>query len=54
MYHVFRGGFRGGGPPDPCPPPIFTCKIFAYICPYANTCLKISSCIDLKCVQLLK
>ena len=32
-----------------------------YICPYANTCLKISSCTDLKCllcvcvcVQLLK
>ena len=21
-----------------------------YICPYANTCLKISSCIDLKCL----
>ena len=45
---VGRGGFRGRGTRPP--PPIFTCKQFleTYICPYANTCLKISSCIDLK------
>ena len=41
-----RGGFRGGGAPGPGPP-IF---LESYICPYANTCLKISSCIDLKCL----
>ena len=48
---VGRGGFRGGTRPA-SPPPIFTCKQFLepYICPYANTCLKINSCIDLKCL----
>ena len=33
-------------------PPIFTFKNFfePHICPYANTCFKISSYIDLKCI----
>ena len=46
--YIIRGGFRGGAPGPG--PPIFTCKIFLEpcICPYANTCLKISSSIDLK------
>ena len=45
------GGFRGGGQ-QAWATPIFTCKNFLepYICPYANTCLKISACIDLKCL----
>ena len=41
-----------GGPTRLGPPPIFTCKNFLepYICPCAITRLKISSCIDLKCL----
>ena len=48
-HNLSRGGFRGGTRPGH---PIFTCKNFLepYICPYANTCLKTSSCIDLKCL----
>ena len=49
-----RGGFRGATRPGPRF--FYLHFLEPYICPYANTCLKISSCIDLNsmCVQLLK
>ena len=56
----FTAADLGGGAPGPGPP-IFACKNFLepYIYSYANTCIKISSCMDLTCllyvcVQVLK
>ena len=46
-YNIVRGGFNKGGH-HPLALHIFTLE--PYICPYANTCLKISSCIDIKCL----
>ena len=52
LFYESAGADLGGATRPSPPPPIFTCKNFLepYICPCAITCLKISSCIDLKCL----
>ena len=46
-----QSGADLGGPPGPSPLFLHVKNCLEpYICPYANTCLKISSCIDLKCL----
>ena len=50
--NIWLAGADGGGRTRPDPPLFLHVKdiLEPYICPYTNTCLKISSCMDQKCL----